>query len=403
MQDLSGPKIRTGELATSSIILQQGRAFTLTTKPCVGDATKVSVSYKRLPSLLKKGDVLKLDDGTKSLRVTSVHKQEIHTKVLIGGVLTAHKGINIPGKSATMPSLTNKDKRDVLFGIKNKVDFIALSFVSSAKDILALRRLLQRHSSTAQIIAKIETAAAVQDFDNILSVADAIMVARGDLAIEVGVEKVPNIQKSIITKCNKAGKPVITATEMLESMTHSPTPTRAEVSDVANAVADGTDALMLSAETATGEHPELVISTMQSIASYADNNHNQKLLSFTESSLNTLDAITHSAVRLATNTDASYIVTLTSDGETAQMLSRFRPTSSIIALSHNKSIIRKLLLSYACVPLLLNAKPAPHAMMRTVRKLLKSKLNAKSGEHIVLLLAPEFMHNDTATLSLMTL
>ena len=266
LQDLCGPKIRIGSFKNGFIMLHAGDIFTLTTENIEGDKEKVFVNYRELPKEMKVGGKIMLHDGTKQLEVVEVKGNEIVTKVIVGGRLANHKGVNVPGANLSIHSLTEKDKRDLEFGIKNKVDFVALSFVRQAADIRGLREILVKAGSSAQIIAKIETPEALADIDRIIEASDGVMIARGDLAIEIPAEDVPFFQKQIITKCHNQGKPAITATQMLLSMVTSPVPTRAEISDVANAIYDGTDAIMLSEETSLGEYPVEAVKIMSRVA-----------------------------------------------------------------------------------------------------------------------------------------
>ena len=266
IQDLAGPKIRTGAHG-GTIFLRRGSTIILTSKQYEGDAGKLHVNYKNLPKEVKKGNIILLDDGKKKLQVVSVQGSDIKCKVLTGGEIVGRRGVNVPGVSLKISSLTEKDKKDVLFGVKNNVDFIALSFVRQASDVRQLRSVIAKARGVGiGIIAKIETQDAIGNIDEIIREADGIMIARGDLAVEVPPEDVPALQKLIIKKCNTAGKPVIVATQMLESMIQSPVPTRAEVSDVANSILDGADAVMLSAETAMGDYPVETVKMMSDVA-----------------------------------------------------------------------------------------------------------------------------------------
>jgi pyruvate kinase len=246
LQDLCGPKIRIGTFKDSTVMLHEGQEFILTTDECEGDEKRVHVNYSNLPKEVKEGTIIMLHDGTKKLQVLRVSGNDIVTKVIIGGRLSNHKGVNVPGANLSLSALTDKDKVDVNFAIENQLDFVALSFVRRAQDVRDLRKILEDNKCKAQIISKIETPEALENIDEIISLSDGIMIARGDLAIEIPAEEVPIVQKLIIRKCNEVGKPVITATQMLESMIKSQVPTRAEVSDIANAIIDGTDAIMLS-------------------------------------------------------------------------------------------------------------------------------------------------------------
>jgi pyruvate kinase len=265
LQDLGGPKIRIGNFKTDHITLVKGKTFTLTTEQIVGDETIVYVNYPLLSKEVKVGHTIFLHDGNKRLKVKKILANKVVCEVLVGGEMRGKRGVNLPNSNLSIKSLSEKDLLDLEFGFKNKVDFIALSFVRRPEDISELREILKKRKSKAKIIAKIETPQAIEHIDEIIALSDGIMIARGDLAIEVPFEKVPMYQKMIIHKCNLAGKFVITATQMMESMIHHPMPTRAEISDVANAVLDGTDAVMLSGETTTGKYPVETVSTMARI------------------------------------------------------------------------------------------------------------------------------------------
>ncbi len=265
IQDLSGPKIRLGNFGTDSIMLSAGDIFTLTADDCVGDQTRASINYPLLPKEVSTGVFIYIDDGKIKLQVVEIKNNDVVCKVLIGGEVRSQKGLNLPGAKLSVKALTETDRDDLEFGIKNQVDFVALSFVRSADDILELRQILNEKNCDAKIIAKIETPQALENIDAIIDATDWIMVARGDLAIETPFEKVPIEQKIITEKCNRAGKPTIIATQMMESMVLSDTPTRAEVNDVARAVMDGAEAVMLSEETAVGQHPVQVVTDMAKI------------------------------------------------------------------------------------------------------------------------------------------
>lgn len=276
LQDLSGPKIRLGEFKTERVDLKAGDMITITTDKIVGDETKVSINYPLFPQEVKKGDHVMVDDGKKKFEVVKVVGNEVVCKILVGGNTKGRRGVNLPDSDLSVAALTEKDRSDLEFGVKNKVDFMALSFVRKPEDIKELRDILKAKKCKAKIIAKIETPQAIANFDKILKLVDGVMVARGDLAIEVPFEKVPLYQKMIIKKCNKAKKFVITATQMMESMIKSPVPTRAEVSDVANAILDGTDAVMLSEETTLGEYPVEAVSAMTRIAEEIEKSKKKK-------------------------------------------------------------------------------------------------------------------------------
>lgn len=271
--DVCGPKIRIGDFAEKTITLVKGKPFLLTTRAITGNENEVFINLPTLPHDVKKGDMIFLDDGKKSLMVSEVvNKTDVLTKVVTGGVITGRRGVNAPAANLSVAAITTKDKKDIAWGVSMGIEFFAVSFVRSAKDIRQMRSILKKLGSDAKIIAKIETPQALEHIDEIIAESDVLMVARGDLAIEIGAQYVPAAQKMIIKKCNDAGKMVITATQMLESMTRSPVPTRAEVSDVYNAVLDGTDAVMLSEETAMGEYPLLAVEMMAQVAKEARKN-----------------------------------------------------------------------------------------------------------------------------------
>jgi pyruvate kinase len=276
LQDLSGPKIRLGEFSTERVDLKAGDMITITTEKIVGDATRVSINYPLFPKEVKKGDLVMVDDGKKKFQVVEIKGEDVVCKILVGGNTKGRRGVNLPNSDLSVSSITEKDRTDLEFGVKNKVDFMALSFVRKPEDIIELREILKKKKCKAKIVAKIETPQAIANIDKIIKLSDGIMVARGDLAIEVPFEKVPLYQKMIIKKCNKLGKFVITATQMMESMIKSPVPTRAEVSDVANAILDGTDAIMLSEETTLGEYPVEAVSAMTRIAEEIEGSLKQK-------------------------------------------------------------------------------------------------------------------------------
>lgn len=389
LQDLSGPKIRIGKVE-DGVVLTKGQSYILTVKKCVGDDKKSFVNFKPIITSVSKGSIIKINDGKLSLKVTKVSGDDIHTEVLVGGPLTSNKGVNLPDVQLPISSLTAKDKKDVQFGIQHNVDFIALSFVQTAKDIHDLRKILVKGNCNAKIIAKIETTAAVKNLDEILEAADGAMVARGDMAVEVGVERVPLIQKNIIKKCNHLGKPVITATQMLDSMEKSPTPTRAEVSDVANAIIDGTDAIMLSSESAVGQYPVESIETMTAIAVrteiYAKNAH----LDYIDESLDIVDTMTVSAVRIANNVRARLIVSLTESGFTAQMIARFKPHHKIIAITPRQTTFNQLQLVYGCNPILSDIKGGVKELSAGIKKIVTKRNLAKPGERIVVTMGSAF-------------
>ncbi len=353
LQDLQGPKIRVGTFADGSVELEEGQRFSLTCDdPSPGDTARVGVTYQGLCGDVKVGDELLLDDGRLSLEVTGVKAGTIETRVVIGGTLSNNKGINIPGATLSIPALTDKDVEDLKFGAELDVDWVAISFVRNRDDLLLARHYLARAGSNARLMAKIEKPSAVDRFQEILEEVDGIMVARGDLGVEMAPERVPLIQKRLIRACIEAGKPVITATQMLESMIRNSSPTRAEASDVANAIFDGTDAVMLSAETAVGEHPIEAVKMMDRIARSVENDDNYKRMMHEhvpKSDATTADAVALAAVEMTYNLDARLIVTFTSTGTTALRVSRNRPPTPVLAVTPNPRAQRQLAVAWGVV------------------------------------------------------
>ncbi|MBU0987436.1 MAG: pyruvate kinase [Proteobacteria bacterium] len=349
-QDLCGPKIRVGKVRRPGIRLDPGQDFTLTTTTVVGDEQRVSVSYRNLPGEVKIGDQIMLADGVMELVVKRIGPTEIICKVITGGILTSNKGINLPSGTITAAALTNKDQEDLLFGLANDVDYVGLSFVRTAEDILKLKEIIKRENRDTPVIAKIEKHEALENIEEIVAVSDAIMVARGDLGVEIPLEKVPGIQKSLIRKANTAGIPVIIATQMLRSMVDAPRPTRAEAADVANAVLDGADAVMLSEETASGNYPvESVQFMTRIIKSAAENFPHKKYLELIPKK-NVSESVAYASCVLADPLDAGAVIATTRSGSTARHISRFKPRSKIVALSPDQAVVRRLALYWGCVP-----------------------------------------------------
>jgi len=344
MLDTKGPEMRLGTFKAGKVFLEKGRPFLLTGREIEGDENGVSINHQTLASEVKPGDAILLSDGLIELVVESTDGLDIHTMVQNNGDISNNKRIAAPGVSLNLPPLSKKDISDILFGIEEDVDFIAASFVQRASDALAIRRLLEERGASIQIIAKIENAEGVKNMEEILDVVDGFMVARGDLGVEIPAEDVPLIQKRMIRMCNEVGKPVITATQMLESMIANPRPTRAEASDVANAILDGTDAIMLSGETASGQYPIEAVKTMNLIAKRIEVALNPEinLTRFGHGQTNTTNAISHATVQISLKLNAKAVITATESGFTAQMVSRYRPHSRIIAVSPHEKIVRKL-------------------------------------------------------------
>jgi pyruvate kinase len=351
LQDLQGPKIRIGEIASGFVQLMPGQEFILTTEDVPGDAKRVSVSLKSLPQEVSVGHPILLADGNIELRVEKIVPPDIICRVIVGGVLSSHKGINLPGSKVRVDSLTTKDRNDILVGLQEGVDAIALSFVRRASDIAAAREVIKDHGGNIPIIAKIEKHEAVDNIDSIVMASNAIMVARGDLGVEIDLERVPLVQKSIIRMCNTLGKPVITATQMLQRMVDNPRPTRAEATDVANAILDGTDAVMLSEETAVGKYPAESVVMMDRIARSAESALDVVKFENIPIESGTSDAISRASYFVAKEIGAAAIITPTWSGSTACRVSRFRPKQPILATTPNEAALDFLSLCWGVIPI----------------------------------------------------
>jgi len=386
MQDLSGPKIRLGEFYQEKVELKKGDTITITTEKIVGDEKRVSINYPLFSKEVKPGDNIMVDDGKKRFEVISVKGSEVLCKIIVGGTTKGRRGVNLPDSELSVSCLTEKDIKDIDFGIKNKVDFFAFSFIRKPEDVTILRDILNKRKSKAKIIAKIETPQAVKNLDEILALCDGLMVARGDLAVEVPAEKVPIIQKMIIKKCNDAGKMVITATQMLESMIKSPVPTRAEVSDVANAILDGTDAIMLSEETTLGEYPLEAVSLMTRVAKEIEHNYLERKIVHikNDEAREITDSITESVVHTAKDVDAKAIIALTDTGFTARMVSRYKPKQFIISLTPNEITSHQLCLSFGCVPVQIPKIDTLEEMLKYIKTYCLKNEIAKKGDNIVI-------------------
>jgi pyruvate kinase len=352
--DTKGPEIRTGKLREEPIELVQDKHIILTTEEVLGDTERISVTYKDLPRDVHVGSTILVDDGLIGMTVVDVRGSEIECRIVNGGQLKSKKGVNVPGVKIKLPGITEKDANDIVFGIQQNVDFIAASFVRKASDVMEIRELLERHNAPhIQIISKIENQEGVDNLDEILEVSDGLMVARGDLGVEIPAEDVPIVQKQMIKKCNLVGKPVITATMMLDSMQRNPRPTRAESSDVANAVFDGTDAVMLSGETAAGKYPVESVQTMARIAERAESALEYREI-FTRQAqaqqTTVTEAISQAVANSALELDAKAILTATESGYTARMVAKYRPKAPIIAVTPNDQVIRRLSLIWGVIP-----------------------------------------------------
>lgn len=386
LQDLQGPKIRVGRFREGAVTLETGQPFTITMDDVEGDAERVGSTYKGLALDVHPGMLLLLDDGNLALRVTQVRGNDVHTTVVTGGVLKNNKGINVPEADLTVPALSEKDVQDMEFGAGLGVDWVALSFVRSRDDLLLARHYLARFGSRAKLMAKIEKPQAVDRFEDILREVDGIMVARGDLGVEMRAEQVPTIQKRLIRLCREAGKPVITATQMLESMISLPRPTRAEASDVANAIYDGTDAVMLSAESAAGQYPVEAVAMMDRIAREAEGSEHYKLLQrqlVIDTEL-AQDSIAYAACNIGEKLDMPAIVTFTSTGGAATRIAKNRPPLAILALTPNEQTRNQLSLSWGIVPMLSEDPHNTDDMVRIANDELKKSGLADVGDRYVI-------------------
>jgi pyruvate kinase len=382
IQDLQGPKLRVGVVQNDAVTLKRGDTVMISTKKTIGTSRMFSVTYPRLTKDLKAGDIVLLDDGRLELRVVKKSVHALSCRIIRGGVLKSHKGVNLPGALLSLPSLSSKDREDLRFGVQQGVDYVALSFVRTADDIIRTRRFIQSLGANIPIIAKIEKPDAILNLDEIIQAADGIMVARGDLGVEMSPEQVPLLQKLIIRACNEAEKPVITATQMLESMIESHQPTRAEASDVANAILDGTDCVMLSGETAVGKFPVQAVSVMARIAEQA------------ETSLEALppdkhisgpdESIAHAACRAAAEQRAHAIVTFTQSGSTALMVSKHRPGMCVIAPTPFEQIARKVSLYWGVTPVILKTKKTTDDMITSVERIMLKKKLARPRDLILI-------------------
>lgn len=345
LADLQGPKIRIGEVENNRIELKEGSEISFVTDPCIGTSEQLYLSYQEFPNDVKVGDSILVDDGKIKLEVVSTNrKNKVTARVIFGGILSSKKGVNLPNTKISMPSLTEKDINDAIFALENGVDWIALSFVRSAADLIPLKDLIKQQKKNTSIIAKIEKPEALSDIDNIIDISNGIMVARGDMGVEVPFDQVPLIQKDLVSRCIAKAKPVIIATQMLESMITTFRPTRAEANDVANAVFDGADALMLSAETSAGKYPVEAVNAMQRIINWSEKGfeYNRETLPLFNTRTFLPDSICLNSCRLASQTDARAIVTFTNSGYTAYKISSYRPKAAIYAFTRNPALLRKL-------------------------------------------------------------
>jgi pyruvate kinase len=389
LQDLSGPKIRTGKLRGGQPVeLEHGQRIVITTDETIeGTAQRISTTYDPLPRDVQAGDKILLDDGNLELRVERTSGDEVEATVVHGGTLRPNKGMNLPGVSLSTPALTEKDRRDLAFGVKSGVDYVALSFVRRAADVEEVQALIRSMGRTVPVVAKIEKREAVNDLPSILDATDGVMVARGDLGVELSTEEVPTLQKRIIEMSNGAGKVVITATQMLESMIENPRPTRAEASDVANAILDGTDAVMLSAETASGRFPVEAVATMARIACYTEEHYGLHALARMIGGQGSMIArsLARVASTVAEELDCKLIVAFTESGSTARLVSSFRPKAPIAAITYNEQTYKLLALWWGVVPVRSEFSATTDEMIVRGEELLRKKGMVNPGDRVLML------------------
>jgi pyruvate kinase len=401
LQDLQGPKIRVQDMQPD-VVIERGQEFIITTRELLGNREIASTSYKLLPNDVKVGDSILIDDGKIELKVKEVRDVDVVTEVVYGGPLKPRKGINLPFTKVSAPSLTDKDLLDLEFGLKHNVEWIALSFVRKAHDINILRNIIDQNKSNAKIVAKVEKPEALNNIDEIIAATDAVMVARGDLGVEIWMEEVPMVQKMLVEKCNKVGKPVIVATQMMESMIENPRPTRAETNDVANAVMDGADALMLSAETASGKYPIEVIRSMTRTISSVEKNDKiffryRDLDEEADSYVN--DSLVLSASKLAKDIGAKAIVCMTYSGYTAFKASSHRPNTNIFVFTANNTILNTMSLVWGARTYFYDKMLSTDQTMDDVENMLKRDGHVKSGDSFIVLASmPIHERNRTNTI-----
>ncbi len=387
LADLQGPKIRIGLVKEGGVNLVGGQKIEITTKEMVGDDKQIYITYQTFPQDVRAGEVILLDDGKIQMRVLNTnHRDTVQCEVMYGGVLTSRKGVNLPNTKVSIPSLTEEDLNNLDFALKNDVEWIGLSFVRSAEDIIELKRIIGRSGNSARVVAKIEKPEAIDNIDEIIDATDAVMVARGDLGVEMPMEQVPMLQKMIADKCRVASKPVIVATQMLESMITSPRPTRAEVNDVANSVLDGADAVMLSGETSVGEYPLIVIETMQKVVrNVEETDYPYSKPKVLNESLSTYlgDAVCESAVFLAAKTRAAGIVSMTSSGYTAFEISSYRPKAGIFIFTGNVKLLNTLSLVWGVRGFYYNKFESTDKTIHDVNQILKSEKLIGAGGIII--------------------
>ena len=387
MLDTKGPEFRIKTFENGKISLADGDQFTFTTEDILGTQERVSVTYAGLPRDLVPGDTILLNNGLLNFQVESIEGTEIHCTTVIGGVLSDRKSMSFPGKILSQPYLSEQDKQDILFGIQNEVEYIACSFVSCRQDLEIVQQFLKENGGEdIALIAKIENQPGVDNIEEICQCCEGIMIGRGDMGVEIPFEELPAIQKQLITKCRLLGKRVITATEMLESMINNPRPTRAEISDVANAVYDGTSAIMLSGESAVGKYPVQAVQTMSKIAEHTENSihYAQRFHDSQFRIHNIVDAISHATCGMAIDIEAKGIVACSLSGMTVRMISRFRPPIDIVGITTNERTWRKLALSWGVTPVMCEELPSTEVLFYSAKKLAKDVLQLEKDDRIVI-------------------
>ena len=384
--DTKGPEIRLRDFEGGKVVLEKGQTFTLTTDEVLGDATRAAVTYKDLPADVAVGGTILIDDGLIGLRVDSKTDTEVVCTVINGGPVSNHKGVNLPGADLSMPFISGQDRADIEFGCRMGYDFIAASFTRTAKDVQDIRDILVANNSRMRIIAKIESVQGVNNIEEILEAADGVMVARGDLGVEVPLEDVPVIQKHIIQRANQMGKVVVTATQMLDSMMKNPRPTRAEATDVANAIYDGTTAIMLSGETAAGAYPEEAVRTMAKIAERAERDIHFKnhMVQYDEDMTDITTAISHATCTVAGHLEAAAIITVTMSGFTATRLSRYKPSCPIVACTNSEPVACQMNLLYDVFPLNIPQEDREELLFEAAVDAAKKAGYVKKGDNVVL-------------------
>lgn len=406
--DTKGPEMRLGNFAEGKVFLKTGNKFTLTYDDTPGDETHVSINHKKLYMEVKPGNKLLLSDGLVELRVDKIEGKDIVCTILNDGPMGTRKRVAAPGVSLGLPAISEQDRNDIIFGVEHDMDFVAASFIQRADDVKAIRALIKEHGGHMEIISKIECVEGVKNIDEIIEASDGIMVARGDLGVEMPAEEVPLIQKSIIKKCNKLGKPVIVATQMLESMMGNPRPTRAEASDIANAIFDGADAIMLSGESANGDYPAEAVAIMNTIATRVEQDLQYKDIFLAKGmskaeNPSTTDVIAHATVQMAYELNAAAIIAPTESGYTAEVISKYRPESTIIAYTPNQRVARHLNLRWGVAPIEGTAWDDVNEMIATATSAAVNQGLVKQGDKTIITSGMKFGEGNTSTIRVHTI